>query len=94
MDINQDNTISRFKEKRKEDGGWINGGFMVFEPEIIDLIKDDAAVLEQYPLEECARRGELAAYKHNGFWQCMDTLRDKTMLDNLINKGEAPWIRW
>lgn len=94
LDIHSDNTISRFKEKSKEDGGWINGGFMVLEPGIFDLIKDDNTVLEQYPLEECTRQGELVAYKHDGFWQCMDTLRDKMLLDNLISKKEAPWIKW
>lgn len=94
LDIEVDGSISNFQEKRKEDGGWINGGFMVLEPEIFDLIEGDSTVFEQYPLEECARRGELSAYKHDGFWQCMDTLREKNMLEELVAKGEAPWVKW
>ena len=94
LDIEANGSISNFQEKRKEDGGWINGGFMVLEPEIFDLIEGDGTVFEQYPLEECARRGELSAYKHDGFWQCMDTLREKNMLEELVAKGEAPWVKW
>ncbi|MEG2686231.1 MAG: glucose-1-phosphate cytidylyltransferase, partial [Christensenellaceae bacterium] len=81
-------------EKKKEDGGWINGGFMVLEPEIFDFIDGDSTVFEQYPLEECARRNELVAYKHNGFWQCMDTMRDKMLLDTLLLENKAPWKVW
>ena len=94
LDIEANGSISNFQEKRKEDGGWINGGFMVLEPEIFDLIEGDSTVFEQYPLEECARRSELSAYKHDGFWQCMDTLREKNMLEELVAKGEAPWVKW
>ena len=90
LDIEANGSISNFQEKRKEDGGWINGGFMVLEPEIFDLIEGDSTVFEQYP----ARRSELSAYKHDGFWQCMDTLREKNMLEELVAKGEAPWVKW
>lgn len=77
LDITEDGTITNFKEKKKEDGGWINAGFMVLEPEIMDLIEGDDTVFEQAPLMEAARRGQLNAYRHKGFWQCMDTLREK-----------------
>ena len=69
-----DGTITNFREKKKEDGGWINAGFMVLEPSIIDLIEGDETVFEKGPLVEAARMGQLNAYKHKGFWQCMDTL--------------------
>lgn len=94
IDIEQDNSILSFREKSKEDGGWINGGFMVFEPEIFNLIENDQTVLERYPLEEAARLRQLNAYKHHGFWQCMDTLRDKILLDELWQKKKAPWKVW
>ena len=77
LDLLEDGEITNFKEKKKEDSGWINAGFMVLEPEIIDLIQGDDTVFEKYPLEEAARRGQLDAYRHNGFWQCMDTLNEK-----------------
>ena len=76
------------------DGNWINGGFMICEPEILDLIESDETVFEQYPLQSLAKRGQLSAYKHNGFWQCMDTLRDKIYLNDLWEKNKAPWKVW
>lgn len=94
LDIDSDHSIRSFKEKKKEDGGWINGGFMVLEPGIFELIDGDDTVLERFPLEECARKNQLTAYKHSGFWQCMDTMRDKNQLDALIETKEAPWIKW
>lgn len=94
LEINKKNLIMNFKEKAKEDGGWINGGFMVVEPKIFDMIEGDKTIFEHQPLETCARNRQLKAYKHSGFWQCMDTLRDKIYLDGLIKKGEAPWIKW
>jgi len=94
LEIGDQNEILQFKEKHKEDTGWINGGYMVIEPEFLDLIDGDDTVLEQYPLIECARRNELIAYKHKGFWQCMDTLRDKMLLESLIKENKAPWIKW
>jgi glucose-1-phosphate cytidylyltransferase len=84
--------VERFEEKPQAKDGWVNGGFFVFEPEIFDLIKDDSTILEREPLEELARRNELMAFQHEGFWQCMDTIRDKDYLQNLWIKGEAPWM--
>lgn len=92
--IEKDDSISNFAEKKKDDGGWINGGFMVLEPKIFDLIDGDDTVFERYPLEECVKQNELKAYKHKGFWQCMDTLREKNLLTDLVEKGDAPWIKW
>lgn len=94
LDINDDGGIRSFSEKTKESGGWINGGYMVLEPEIFDLIEGDDTVFEQYPLEECAIRDQLNAYQYDGFWKCMDTLRDKLYLEEMIKSGEAKWIRW
>lgn len=88
------NNVTNFCEKRKEDGGWINGGFMVMEPDVIDFIADDSTILEKEPLETITSNGQLMAYKHYGFWQCMDTLRDKNYLESLLNKGDAPWVKW
>ncbi|MGP1599361.1 glucose-1-phosphate cytidylyltransferase [Peptoanaerobacter stomatis] len=94
LDINDKGQIETFIEKGKEDGGWINGGYMVLNPEIFNLIEDDNTVLEKYPLEELSRRKELIAYKYDGFWQCMDTLRDKIYLEELLTKNQAPWKVW
>ena len=95
LDIDDDNNnINAFREKSKDDGGWINGGFMVFQPEIFDYIDDDSTVLEKAPLETLALKGELSAYKHKGFWQCMDTQRDKFHLEELIASDKAPWRIW
>jgi glucose-1-phosphate cytidylyltransferase len=94
LDINSNNEIENFKEKSKEDGGWINGGFMVLKPEILNFIDGDQCIFERYPLETIAGQGQLKAYKHNGFWQCMDTLRDKQLLEELWNTNKAPWKVW
>ena len=94
LDIADDSKVMRFTEKRKEDSGWINGGFMVLEPEVFDYIDGDETVFEKYPLEQLSKDEQLAAYRHNGFWQCMDTLREKLYLEELIEKGTAPWIKW
>ncbi|MCI7126432.1 MAG: glucose-1-phosphate cytidylyltransferase [Agathobaculum sp.] len=94
LEIQPDNAIKSFTEKRKEDGGWINGGYMVLEPEIFDLIEGDDTILERAPLESLAQSGELSAYMHEGFWQCMDTLRDKIHLEELWSTGTAPWKKW
>ncbi|MCI5902756.1 MAG: glucose-1-phosphate cytidylyltransferase [Blautia sp.] len=94
LDILEDGTITNFREKKKDDGGWINAGFMVLEPEIMDLIDGDDTVFEKKPLEEAARRGQLNTYKHRGFWQCMDTLREKEQLEAMWNSGTAPWKIW
>lgn len=94
LDIDKNESINSFKEKSKEDGGWINGGFMVMNPEIMDYIDGDDCVLERYPLETVALKGQLNAYRHHGFWQCMDTMRDKEMMERLWASGEAPWKVW
>jgi glucose-1-phosphate cytidylyltransferase len=86
--------VAAFAEKSQVDEGWINGGFMVCEPDILDLIDDDRTVLETDVLERLARNGQLAAYRHEGFWQCMDTLRDVRMLESLWESGGAPWKLW
>jgi len=83
--------VKSFQEKPQVTRGWINGGFFVCQPEFLSLIKDDSTILEREPLETVASQGELMAYKHNGFWQCMDTKRDKDFLENLWEKMEAPW---
>ena len=94
LDITENQQIVRFKEKSKEDGGWINGGFMVLEPQIMDYISGDESVLERYPLEKLSEDRQLMAYKHEGFWQCMDTMRDKEMLEKMLASGSAPWKVW
>lgn len=94
MDINSNGQILAFREKSEADAGWINGGFMVLDPKVIDYISDDSIMLEREPLEKIAELGELMAYKHIGFWQCMDTLRDKESLDKMWENGEAKWKVW
>lgn len=94
LDIDNNQQINKFAEKTKEDGGWINGGFMVLEPEIFKYIDNDMTVLEKEPLESLAMEKQLMAYKHTGFWKCMDTMRDKETLEYLCKIKEAPWIRW
>jgi glucose-1-phosphate cytidylyltransferase len=86
--------VPSFKEKPNGDGAWINGGFFVLEPEVLDLIADDDTVWEREPMEQLAEQGQLAAFRHQGFWQPMDTLRDKQTLESLWNTGQAPWQRW
>lgn len=94
LNIDKDNTtIKSFKEKHREDSGWINGGYMVLEPEIFDYINGEKTMLEE-TLEELVINNELNAYKHNGFWQCMDTQRDKALLENLWNDEKAKWKVW
>lgn len=94
LDINKENKIKAFTEKSKEDGGWINGGYMVFEPKIFNYIEGDETVLERKPLENIAKQGDLYAYKYDGFWQCMDTQRDKDVLEKLWERNEARWKVW
>jgi glucose-1-phosphate cytidylyltransferase len=84
--------VNSFKEKPQTNSGWINGGYFVMEPAFFDLIENDSTVLEQSPLEKAAALGQLMAYKHEGFWQCMDTKRDKDMLESLWETGRAPWV--
>jgi glucose-1-phosphate cytidylyltransferase len=88
------NRVARFSEKPQTGEGWINGGFLVCEPAIFDYLDGDDSVLETDALERLAEAGKLAAYQHEGFWQCMDTLRDKRQLEALWNSGRAPWKLW
>jgi len=88
-------TVTGFREKAKEDGGWINGGFMVMEAEVFSYLDDgEDCILEQGPMTALAREGRLGVYKHTGFWQCMDTQRDKGRLEELWRSGNAPWKNW
>jgi glucose-1-phosphate cytidylyltransferase len=87
-------TITYFKEKPRGEGGWINGGFFVLSPEALDYIKDDSTHWEREPLETLASQGQLIAYKHPGFWQSLDTLRDKIFLESLWSANRAPWKVW
>ena len=89
-----ENQVLEFKEKPQTGEGWINGGFFIFESEIFKYLNGDETVLEADPLESLARDGQLMAFKHDGFWQCMDTLRDKIYLNKIFNEGKAPWKNW
>ncbi len=86
--------VHGFQEKPQGDGGWINGGFFVMSPKVIDYIDGDATIWEKEPMERLAKEGQLSAYYHRGFWQPMDTLRDKTHLEELWRSGKAPWKVW
>jgi len=86
--------ISSFREKPKGDGAWINGGFFVLEPQVIDLIAGDSTVWEQEPMTTLAHEGQLSAYRHPGFWHCLDTLRDKHVLEQAWQSGDPPWKVW
>lgn len=92
--IRESGLVATFTEKPKGDGGQINGGFFVLSPKVLELLPDDACVWEREPLETLANRGELKAYRHKGFWQPMDTLRDKILLEELWRNGDAPWKCW
>lgn len=94
LQINDVNGIDAFREKSDDDGTMINGGFMVLNPEIFQYIDDDNTIFEKTPLETAAKNGQLIAYKHEGFWKCMDTQRDKHQLEELWESGEAPWKKW
>lgn len=94
LDIGENNTINKFAEKSKEDVGWINGGFMILEPEIFKYLENDNTVFELEPLSKLAKQGQLVAYKHYGFWQCMDTQRDKQLLEKIWASNKAPWKVW
>ncbi|MGN0635630.1 MAG: glucose-1-phosphate cytidylyltransferase [Acutalibacteraceae bacterium] len=94
LDVEPDGKIDAFREKQETDGSLINGGFMVLEPEVFDYIEGDATAFEKEPLENLAKDGKLMAYRHDGFWQCMDTQRDKQLLETLWAEGHAPWKLW
>jgi glucose-1-phosphate cytidylyltransferase len=93
--VDENQQVLSFLEKPKGDGAWINAGFFVCQPEVLDYIPDgDKIIFEKEPLESLAEAGELLTYKHDGFWKPMDTQRDKTQLEELFEKGSAPWIKW
>ena len=94
MEDHDGSKINTFQEKPDGDGAWINAGFFVLEPEVIDYIDGDKTVWEQEPLEKLAQDGQLSAFTHRGFWQPMDTLRDKHVLEELWKSGNAPWKVW
>lgn len=92
--LSVENMVQGFQEKPKGDGGWINGGFFVLQPEVFDYIEDDRTIFERSPMENLAKDNQLVAYKHSGFWQPMDTMRDKDNLEELWQKNKAPWKLW
>lgn len=94
LDISGDNAVRSFREKKLADGASINAGYMVFEPEVFDYIEGDQTVLEQGPLEKLAEQGQLMSYRHNGFWQCMDNMREREQLEKMLERGIAPWKKW
>jgi glucose-1-phosphate cytidylyltransferase len=94
LNIDNANMVSSFQEKPRGDGSWINGGFFVCQPEVFNYLVDDTTVFEREPLENLARIGQLFTYKHHGFWKPMDTQRDKILMEGLIEKNIAPWIKW
>ena len=91
IQIDEDDFVRSFKEKPQVNQGWINGGFFVLSPRVFDYIDNDLTTFEREPLERIAAEGQLKTYRHEGFWQCMDTVRDRDMLNEMWNKGEAPW---
>ena len=94
LDLVENDRVLGFREKPKSDGGWINAGFFVLEPAVFDYIEGNHTIFENEPLENLAENGELVAYKHRGFWQPMDTMRDKNQLEALWRSGKAPWKVW
>lgn len=94
LNIGGDNAVQSFREKSQADSAPINAGFMVLEPQVFDYLTGDDCIFEQEPLSRLAQEGQLMSYQHRGFWQCMDTLREKIMLDTLWDSGNAPWKVW
>lgn len=94
LDMDGNGQINSFREKNDNDGGVINGGFMIMNSEVFDYIEGDTTVLEREPLENLAKNGELMAFHHTGFWKCMDTQRDKMQLEDMWASGKAPWKTW
>jgi glucose-1-phosphate cytidylyltransferase len=91
MEISENGAVQNFKEKPQAGEGWINGGFFVFETKIFDYLENDQTILEQSPLENLVKNNELMAYEHNGYWQCMDTIRDKDSLQAIWESGKPLW---
>ena len=94
LNIGGDNAVRSFREKSAKDGAPINAGYMVLEPQVFDYLTDDDCVFEQEPLTNLAKNGELMSYQHKGFWQCMDTKREKDILEKMWKSGKAPWKVW
>ena len=94
LEITKGNSVQGFQEKPQGDGGWVNGGFFVLEPKVFDYIENDHTIFEHTPMEKLAKNNQLMAYKHDGFWQPMDTIRDKDNLEKLWQTGKAPWKVW
>lgn len=94
LDIGGDNAVKSFREKKVSDGAPINAGFMVLNHEIFDYIDGDSTIFEREPLERLAYEGQLMSYMHKGFWQCMDNIREKQLLEKLLENGKAPWKKW
>jgi glucose-1-phosphate cytidylyltransferase len=94
LSIKTDGKVAKFQEKTEGENSWINGGYFVFQPEVIDQIDGEKTALEKEPMEKLARASQLQAFKHPGFWQPMDTMREKVMLENLWQTGQAPWKVW
>lgn len=94
LSIALDNSVRAFREKNSADGAPVNAGYMVLQPEVFDLLTDDSCVFEREPLEILAKEGQLMSYVHEGFWQCMDNIREKNMLEIMLRNNEAPWKKW
>ena len=94
LDVFGDNAVRSFREKSSSDGALINAGYMVLNPEVFDYIEGDQTSFEREPLEAIARQGELMSYRHTGYWQCMDTKKEKETLEKLWAEGKAPWKKW
>ena len=94
LDISGDGAVNAFREKSAFDSSRINGGYMVLEPEIFKYLEGDTTVFEKEPMECLAKEGQLVAFKHDGFWQCMDTKREMEKLEELLGRGSAPWKKW
>ena len=94
LDIGENNSVRAFREKQAGDSAPINAGYMVLEPGVFDYLEGDDTVLEQEPMRRLAREGQLMSYTHRGFWQCMDNIREKEILEKLIEAGKAPWMKW
>ena len=94
LDIAENNSVRAFREKKAEDNSPINAGYMVLEPAVFDYLTGDDCVFEQEPLRRLAEEGQLMSYKHRGFWQCMDNIREKEILEKMVASGTAPWMKW
>ncbi len=94
INFGDDGSVKNFMEKPRDGGSWINAGFFVLNKDVIDYIDGDGCIRERFPLERLAKENQLMSYKHYGFWQAMDTLRDKNLLNDTWNKGNAPWKMW